>query len=327
MSPVCAQDGALAAEEDSAVTEAALRYERVLRDGALQRYERARAAYEAACIAHERRRLARESHDFTQAHLTRAVDHIRAIVNHTSPADRGSSVRESTVSAAALFVSAVHYDKAEQRLRALVAQELRYQDVRRSAPSAGAPESWKDSAREPGTSLLSCSRSHSSDSGAACAVAPEVAWSLRPLLYLAATPLSHTSRVRDGQQQSLFSRLACAQRLASARVEGTGSATARLRVATLTGHRKQVEEARAAYADATAMQRGVTARMYELHQWLDRRAPVHPKWGTYVDAGTCEAVKQRIRSELAAGHVTLLRLLCESGPAAFDEEGRLRLDA
>ncbi|CAG9576664.1 hypothetical protein LMJF_27_0640 [Leishmania major strain Friedlin] len=297
--------------DDASVEHAALAYERVRREHALQRYLKAREAYEVACIARERRQLVVQSHNHTLRLLGQVVCDVKAVVDGTLK--EGLSVRESTATAAEMLLASSCYKRAERGLVTLLAHEGRQHEVLRAATS-------------PATETSRIPQVFSSGSRAEKPVASSPAkHMLRPLLLLCEWRLDYATLLCR-QRLPLFSELARAQRVVSNSRESAREARGRMSAPTTPVVQRcqvQVAEARASLAKARAFQRSLKDRLHQLHQMLSRSAPVHAESGVFVDAGVAEEIQARLRQELAVGHVTLLRILCESLSGAFDERGRL----
>ncbi|AYU79943.1 hypothetical protein conserved [Leishmania donovani] len=297
--------------DDASVEHAALAYQRVRREHALQRYLKAREAYEVACIARERRQLVLQSHNHTLRLLEGVVGDVKAVVDATLK--EGLSVRESTVTAAEMLLASSCYKRAERGLVTLLAHEGRQHEALQAATPPPTETSLIPQVFSPGSRadkpVASSSEKHM----------------LRPLLLLCEWRLDYTTLLCR-QRLPLFSELARAQRLIHNSSESARVARRRAHAPTAPIAQRcqlQVAEARASLAKARASQRSLKDRLHQLHQMLSRSAPVHAESGVFVDAGVAEEIQAQLRREIAVGRVTLLRILCENLSGAFDEKGRL----
>ncbi|GET89709.1 hypothetical protein, unknown function [Leishmania tarentolae] len=298
--------------DDASVEYAALAYERVRREHAQQRYLKIREEYEVACIARERLRLVVQSHNHTLRLLQGVVGELKAIVDLTL--GDGFSVRESTVTAAEMLLASSCAERAECRLVTLLGHEQRQREVVRAAASPATGPSWVS----PG--LLSDSQAQVPVSS------PSQTNMLRPLLLFYELRLDYATLL-GRERLPLFSKLACAQRLMSNSSESATIACERAdppSASIVQQYRVQVEDARAALAQARSYQPLLKYRLHELNRMLNRSVPVHIGIGVYVDAVVAEEIRAQLRRELAVGCLTLLRILCENGRDAFDHRGRLR---
>ncbi|CBZ28159.1 hypothetical protein, unknown function [Leishmania mexicana MHOM/GT/2001/U1103] len=297
--------------DDAPVEHATLAYERVRREHALQRYLKAREAYEVACIARDRRQLVVQSHNHTLRLLERVVGDVKAVVDATLK--EGFSVRESTVTAAEMLLASSCYKRAERGLVSLLVQERRQHEVSQVATpppteTSLIPQVFSSSSRAD-KPVVSSSEKHM----------------LRPLLLLCEWRLDYATLLCR-QRLPLFSELARAQRLVYNSSEGAREARRRVGAPTpsvVQQCRVQVSEARASLAKARTSQESLKDRLHQLHEMLLRSAPVHAESGVFVDADVAEEIQAQVRREMAVGRVTLLRILCENLSGAFDERGRL----